>query len=80
MADDKHITNRDLLVQIVSGMTQQGRSLRSLKSHFENHLTEHREDLKTKLRYQRTIKLIILSATLTATGSFIVGLFLLFAK
>jgi len=73
-------TNREVLCRIEQEQTQQGKDIGVLKSHFENHLTEHQEDLKDKLKYQRLVTLVVLGAFLTAAGSFIVGLLLLFAK
>ena len=50
MKKDKR-TNREVLCCIEQKQIQQGRDVFSLKSHFENHLTEHKEVLKDKLQY-----------------------------
>lgn len=76
----KKRTNRDLLLCIEQKITQHGKAIHNLKSHFENHLTEHKEDLKEKLKRHWTIVIILLSAFLTAVGSLIVGLLLFFLK
>lgn len=76
----KKRTNYDLLLCIEQKIIQHGRAIGSLKKHFENHLTEHKEDLKEKLKRHWTIVIILLSAFLTAIGSLIVGLLLFFVK
>jgi len=73
-------TNYNLLICIEQKLIQQGKDLRNLKEHFNNHLTEHKEDLKEKLKRHWTIVIIVLSAFLTGTGSLIVGLLLFFLK
>jgi len=72
--------NHDLLICIEQKVIQHGKDFSVLKKHFENHLTEHREDLKEKLKRHWTIVVIALAAFLTAMGSLIVGLLLFFLK
>lgn len=79
MAQDKR-TNRSLLICIEQKQIQHGKAIHNLQEHFNNHLTEHKEDLKEKLRRHWTLTIIVLSAFLTATGSLVVGLLLFFAK
>lgn len=73
-------TNYNLLCCIEQKLIQHGKAIHSLKEHFENHLTEHKEDLKEKLKRHWTIVIIVLSAFLTGMGSLIVGLLLFFLK
>lgn len=70
-------TNHNLLICIEQKVIQHGKEISALKKHFENHLTEHREDLKDKLKRHWTIVIIALAAFFTATGSLITGLLLL---
>jgi len=79
MAKDKR-TNRSLLICIEQKVIQHGKAIADLKKHFDNHLSEHKEDLKDKLKRHWTIVIIVLSAFLTAMGSLIVGLLLFFLK
>lgn len=79
MAKDRR-TNRELLICVNQKVTQNIKAIHNLKKHFENHLTEHKEDLKEKLKRHWTIVIIVLSASLTGFGSLIVGLLLFFLK
>lgn len=76
----KKRTTYNLLCCIEQKLIQHGKAIRTLQNHFDNHLTEHKNDLKAKLKLHWTVVIIILSALLTATGSLIVGLFLFFLK
>lgn len=71
-------TDHDLLTCIEQKVIQHGKDINILRAHFENHLTEHKEDLKEKLRRHWTIVILILSALSTAFGSLIVGIISLF--
>lgn len=76
----KRRTNYNLLCCIEQKLIQHGKDIRNLKDHFDNHLTEHKDDLKDKLKRHWTIVIIVLSAFFTAMGSLIVGLLLFFLK
>jgi hypothetical protein len=71
-------TDHDLLISIEEKVIQYGKDIDTLKSYFDNHLTEHKEDLKEKLRRHWTLMLLMISIGATSLSGLIVGLISLF--